>query len=1031
MTNPSPATFRTHLTSLSFHTHLRRLSSSFSQSSSSHGDVKSVTAAISPSSSNLSTLPKAPNCKMDAKTPNIFSFSNRISLSVRTPSYHFKSYGLFSVVVMPLSPLSPTNTPNASTSATLRLPSAVTTATATTSAHPSVSRRKKGSATQATGLSDSSTDFDILRADVWIGAFGRWFAWKWDAPTGMTPIEVTENDERRERVSRSVIKSTTEDAPSKRSSKVPKPLTLSSNPAATSTTSDDPTSPTEPPTSPTTRVGRSSRPAKRPLRGMQRRTSPNSLARLRSQVESNAAAAAAAASAAQGPDKANRVSKEDVKKVAARSAAAAKDEEGLRSTKDGPTLDDEETTVISTTDDPSTTTTGRTNGSSEDRVVQELQLQVEELRTSTDDSERRLQEELEVLRGRKKDEDTSRQELKQRTKMLEEQKRVAELHRTEAERELNERKSVVRAAQHRVDKMRNEISEIEKKELEVTERREKKKRDRKERERKLKEDVEKRKEELKKVEEGVNELADQVASLERCLDGRREVLQARRHEIVARNMGLGRNEPAQAYPYAQPTGVMSRWRGGAVGYPHGGAYAYSNNNSRPGSVRSGHFDHYHSNYQSAPSSPVQSSPITPFDDPALGAPRPAVMASNLGPDAHRPPTTQGFLEHRLQHRRQDPATGDGTLSSAFLPFDFDTLDAPASSGSRPASIHSPPDDANKGRPALALPLQYLDSGLLAGGDSPGINGPLSPMTPHQTSLIPSTLFHMLDEDDEDEGQFGMPDSPSITAANGDSWKGFDLDLANDLTIGRSNRARDASLTRAADSGLGVNLLRRDSKSSGVKSPFSDGQSLIVVGSRSAVSSPALVPASTSATITTTTPASSSFAPWDAPAEGMHVSKPSPMEQQDDLPRAGLSLNPDAKAFAFSPRATSATIPASSSTNLLPTLVKGRSASNPPFPTSIVASNSISASGPSSLTVVDPFSPSFNSVVAPPQKLRMDFGHRLSSSGHSSLGSRFAFDAWASSPVTPSPEATSYPSALKSNFNPFADDGDDFLEPLKK
>ncbi|SCZ89423.1 BZ3500_MvSof-1268-A1-R1_Chr1-1g01169 [Microbotryum saponariae] len=1030
MTNPSQATFRTHLTSLSFHTHLRRLSSSSSQSSPSRSDAKSVAAAKVPSTSSPSTVPKATNGKMDPKTPHILSFSNRISLSVRTPSYHFKSYGLFSVVVMPLSPLPPTNTSNTSTSANVRSPSAVTTATATTPAHSSTCRRKKGPVTPATGIGAPSTDLDILRADVWIGAFGRWFAWKWDAPTGITPAEVTEDDERRARVSRSVIKITTEDAPSKRSSKVPKPLTLSTNSAATSSTSDDPANSTEPPTSPTTRVGRSSRPAKRPLRGMQRRTSPNSLARLRSQVESNAAAAAAAASAAQGPDKTSKVSKDEVKKVAVGSTVT-KDEERLRVNKDGPTTQEDVAKTTTTPDRSNTTPTGRTSGSSEDRVVQELQLQVEELRASTDDAERRLQEELEVLRGRKRDEDTSRQELKQRTKVLEEQKRIAELHRTETERELNERKSVVRAAQDRVDKMRNEILEIDKKEVELAERREKKKRDRKERERKLKEDVEKRKEELKKVEAGVNELADQVAGLERRLDARREVLQVRRHEIVARNMGLGRNGPVQTYPYAQPSGVMSRWRGGgAVGYPHGGAYAYSNNNSRPGSVRSGHYDHYHSNYQSAPSSPVQSSPITPFDDSALGGPRPPGMSSNLGPDAHRSPTSQGFLEHRLQHRRHDLASGEGNLSSAFLPFDFDTLDAPASSGSRPASINSPHDDANKGRPALALPMQYLDSGLLAGGDSSSINGPLSPMTPHQTSLIPSTLFHMLDEDDEDEGQFVMPDSPSLTAANGDAWKGLDLDLANDLTIGRPNRARDASVTRTADGDLGVDLLRRDSKSSGVKSPFSDGPSSSVVGSRSAVSSPALVPASTSAT--TTSPASSSFAPWDTPAEGMHVNRPSSMEQHDDLPRAGLSLNPDAKAFAFSPRATSATIPTSSSTNLLPTLVKGRSASNPPLPTGIVALHSSSSgNGPSSLTVVDPFSPSFNSVIAPPPKSRMDFGHRLSPNGHSSLGSRFAFDAWASSPLTPSPEATTQASTLKSNFNPFADDGDDLLGPLKQ
>jgi len=68
MSNPIDASFRTFLTDLSFHTHLRRMRSS---TSSLNGP---------------------------ASDSHVLTFSNRISIQLKTPAYVFRSFGLFSTV---------------------------------------------------------------------------------------------------------------------------------------------------------------------------------------------------------------------------------------------------------------------------------------------------------------------------------------------------------------------------------------------------------------------------------------------------------------------------------------------------------------------------------------------------------------------------------------------------------------------------------------------------------------------------------------------------------------------------------------------------------------------------------------------------------------------------------------------------------------------------------------------------------------------------------------------------------------------
>ncbi|KAL8278511.1 hypothetical protein RQP46_009003 [Phenoliferia psychrophenolica] len=495
-----------------------------------------------------------------------------------------------------------------------------------------------------------------------------------------------------------------------------------------------------------------------------------------------------------------------------------------------------------------------------DPILSELLLQLAELKQSTSQSESRLQSSLETLRARKKDDDTSRAELKGRTKSLEETKRAAELARSEAEREESERRAVVREMEANVARVQGEIAELERRERDVVEKRRKKARERKERERRLRDDVQRKKDDLRLAEEQADKLAAKVRGMEKTLEARREVLFERRAEMSARPAAL-------------------------MGYNAGRAfYSGSIGGSRPASIRS--FDpvpHSASTAFSPPSSP----PITPAQDdhspfsdhsPVTTAPGlyggafpssstssssstapPTLVAPSITAPLHST-SAAGFLEHRLAHRKPShsslntasnllPSTSD--IPSHFLPFDFDSPSHNASPArSRTTSHDDLPSFLShhaKGRPQLSLPLQYLDSGFLVATDgSPSspvgaeAEGPLSPMTPHQASLIPSQLFNMLDGDDLDDDEGGPPDSPTFNSARGShEWLGLGL-------VDVAPAAWSSSLPSHSHS-----------------------------HSHSSSASPLA----------------------KSPTTATH----SPDTTEDDLPRHGhgLSLNPDAKSFAFS------------------------------------------------------------------------------------------------------------------------------------
>jgi hypothetical protein len=172
---------------------------------------------------------------------------------------------------------------------------------------------------------------------------------------------------------------------------------------------------------------------------------------------------------------------------------------------------------------------------------------------------------------------------------------------------------------------------------------------------------------------------------------------------------------------------------------------------------------------------------------------------------------------------------------------------------------------------------------------------------------------------------------------------------------------------------------------------------------------------------------------------LHRLSPS-QDLSDDLPRAGLSLNPDAKAFAFPfvqqhhSRAASVPSPIGSGAGGAPQLVRNG-----------LSSSSLTnggGEGGTSSALPSPTSSTYPSPISPPAKSRMEFAN-VSSTSTAPLSARFTppFD-WPRSTGSPkTTSATTTPTggdlspAAGVNasgavgFNPF-DEEDSLLGPLR-
>jgi hypothetical protein len=373
-------------------------------------------------------------------------------------------------------------------------------------------------------------------------------------------------------------------------------------------------------------------------------------------------------------------------------------------------------------------------------VVDELKIQVEELQVATSHTESRLQRELELLRERKREEDLVRAELKSRTKVLEEQKRTAESGRVEAEREVGERKAITRRIGERVHRIRDEMNTIDRRRAELVERKEKKKRDKKERERKLREDVGRKQEELRVAEGGMEKLLEEVKELGNQVDGRKELIAFKRNDLTLKGIQIYGSTTSYQSPQQQ----------------HHLYYQQQYPSSRPASLRE-----HSSSTPNSPSSPYphgveDDSPIARNLTTFYPLPVNTLHYSPVGFGRHRQESQQLQLQHH-QSQYHVQANPPGPVST-FEPFDFDYYDSPGpiepspfenrgestslrldqfdpSASARPLPSASRDSTSDNIAVATALVQQQQDM--------------LSPVTPHPTSLIPASLFEMLDEEDDD------------------------------------------------------------------------------------------------------------------------------------------------------------------------------------------------------------------------------------------------------------------------------------------
>lgn len=610
-----------------------------------------------------------------------------------------------------------------------------------------------------------------------------------------------------------------------------------------------------------------------------------------------------------------------------------------------------------------------------DPILDELSLQVQELQQASRETETRLQAELESLREQKRLEDGVRAELKIKTKILEEQKRVADLAKVEAERGLGDRKAAARRAEERVDKIVDELHVLERREAERVERLDKKQRDKRERERRLRNDVAKRQLQLEQSQLGMEELLDQVKELESRVGGRRDAIAGKRHSLSQRGVPLyGQPAPQQQQQYHS--------------LPPAGYYS----TSRPGSLRE---------MPSAPPSPILYASGLPrgglqqqhhhhhsSGDPPAHYPIPAApLSSVLG---H---STEGFLAHRQQHRllSAPPTSTDSSPSTAkFLPFDFDFYDGSPGPLEQPSLVQQQQQYQN--HPEQQQPhtsLSLLDPMHWSEEETSGLEESediMSPMTPHQASLIPLELLAIMDGEEE-----VFP--PVIARGKAPESPARGLDLEYD--------------------GVGFPVVSPASHLLQQRSPLASSPT-------SSLPSPPL----------SHTASPLGYAGVDGAGHDLGAHIPA----DDDLPRhgQGLSLNPGAKSFSFS-----ALLPDSPATS--PTLAAAATLG------STSAIGTLSA-GKSSVVWSTTKSTPHHDDVLPAARSRMDFAIPGSAIGAARSVAVFDWSSRSSSPAsTPtlsSASATAMLPSLKSatgwtharvssGFNPFDDQvEDELLGPLK-
>jgi len=367
-----------------------------------------------------------------------------------------------------------------------------------------------------------------------------------------------------------------------------------------------------------------------------------------------------------------------------------------------------------------------------DEAIALLQEEIAEARSASAETQTRLQSELDELRVSKKEDEHSRSDAKAKTRVLEEAKRLVEIERAEADKKRSIAKQSRQLMQDHVDRMKAEVARLERKETDNERKNRKLHAEQSAKIARLQEELSQKRENVLQAESALRKVTGRVEALEQAIDGRKTDLTARRQQVAGVTWAQIQRSVSNPTYFAPPEAGYPQW------------LPANENIMSSGSLSS--------------SPPVQSDQI----------------GYSLSKVESVPPKTS-FLEHRLWHHRDHVNALDSLYPASMPQSRFASVEnlvdhssfapfGPDISPKRQSPVFEP--DQQPGR-KLALPF-FMHGSLtsLTGDMSPSAEpsgsispGPLSPMTPHQASLLPTHLFDLLDED-EDEGQMTVMSSPS-------------------------------------------------------------------------------------------------------------------------------------------------------------------------------------------------------------------------------------------------------------------------------
>lgn len=188
-------------------------------------------------------------------------------------------------------------------------------------------------------------------------------------------------------------------------------------------------------------------------------------------------------------------------------------------------------------------------------AVYDLRTQLSEFRAQAQESHAAIQSDLDKHRARKREEDAARQELKQRTKTLEDSKRSAEACRRDAEKRLRAAESARNSASERIERLDKEIGALKERMCMDEEAIVRCKAEADEAEKGLIQELEKKRKEIKVAEDVVTALNNRTKELEEKIAAEEERLKRAKEQAELRK------QDRDFYPLhvVNPQDAVSTW----------------------------------------------------------------------------------------------------------------------------------------------------------------------------------------------------------------------------------------------------------------------------------------------------------------------------------------------------------------------------------------------------------------------------------------------------------------------------------------